>query len=437
MSLTKRIILSMFLGLGVGVMINVAVTEGWLAATFNHWIDQALVNGLFDVVGRIFVKSLKLLVVPLVFVSLVCGTCSLGNNTRMGAMAAKTLVLYMLTTALAITLALIMGTLIQPGEGIDLAKQSEFSAAETPSLKEVFINIFPSNPLQAMAEGNMLQVIVFALLMGIAVSRAGESGRRVGNFFNDLNEVVMKMVSLLMQLAPYGVFCLLAKLFANLGVEAIWDLAAYFFTVVIVLLLHGLGVYSVLVKLLARLNPITFLSKLRPVMLFAFSTSSSNATIPVTLSTVENRLGVNNRVAAFTVPLGATINMDGTAIMQGVATAFIAQAYNVEIGLGGYLTVILTATLASIGTAGVPGVGLVTLAMVLEQVGLPVEGIALIYGVDRLLDMIRTAVNVTGDSMVSAIVARSEGELDLQVFESSPDATTEPESRPQEQQEAV
>jgi Na+/H+-dicarboxylate symporter len=267
-----------------------------------------------------------------------------------------------------------------------------------------------------MAEGNMLQVIVFAILMGVAVSHSGDKGKEVLRFFESFNEVVMTMVSLLMHLAPYGVFCLLAKLFSELGLSAILDLAKYFFTVALVLLLHGLGVYTTLFKLLTRLSPWVLLKNVRPAILFAFSTSSSSATMPVTMNVAEKRLGIDNSIASFTVPLGATINMDGTAIMQGVATVFIAQAFNIDISLGGYVAVVLTATLASIGTAGVPGVGLITLALVLQQVGLPVEGIALIIGVDRLLDMMRTAVNVTGDCMVSSVVAQSEGLLDEAIF---------------------
>ena len=262
----------------------------------------------------------------------------------------------------------------------------------------------------------MLQIIVFALLFGFAISRAGEPGHRIASFFRDMEAVIMTMVEILMSLAPYGVFALLAKLFATLGIGAILDLAAYFFTVLGVLLFHALVVYSLLLKGLTGLSPRILLSKMRPVWAFAFSTASSGATIPVTLRTVERRMGVHNSVAGFTVPLGATINMDGTAIMQGVATVFIAEVYGVDLSMAGYLTVILTATLASVGTAAVPGVGLITLAMVLTQVGLPVEGIALIIGVDRLLDMVRTAVNVTGDSVVSIIVASSEKQFDKSVF---------------------
>ena len=420
MSLTKRILIAMAAGLGVGILLNIVMQQGLLDATVTGWLDEFIVVGVFDAVGRIFVASLKLLVVPLVFVSLVCGASSLGGNSRMGAMAAKTLALYVMTTAIAISIALLLGNLVRPGDGIGLGEASSFAAKTAPSLKDVIVNIFPSNPIQAMAEGNMLQVIVFSLLMGIAIAQSGESGSRVKVWFEDMNDIVMKMVGILMELAPYGVFCLLAKLFAGLGAGAILDLSLYFSTVVLALLLHCFGVYGMILKTLTRIDPLAFFRHLRPLMMFAFSTSSSNATLPITLRTAEDKLGVDNRVASFTVPLGATINMDGTAIMQGVATAFIAQAYQVDIGLSGYLMVVLTATLASVGTAGVPGVGLITLAMVLQQVNLPVEGIALIIGVDRLLDMMRTAVNVSGDSMVTLTVAKSEGLWDEATFKATP-----------------
>lgn len=416
MSLTSRILIAMLAGTGLGILLNVWFTQQWFGEAASQGLNQALVNGLFDTVGQIFVASLKLLVVPLVFVSLVCGASSLGNNSRMGAMALKTLALYVTTTAIAITIALSLGNLIQPGAGFGLTQDSTFDATQAPPLKSVIINIFPSNPLKAMVEGNMLQIIVFSLLMGIAMAHSGDAGERMRHWFEDLNQLIMKMVSFLMELAPWGVFCLLAKLFSGLGAEAILKLAAYFFTVVFALLLHCFGVYSLILKLLGRVNPIAFFHHIRPVLAFGFSTASSNATLPVTLQVAEQRLGIQKRVAAFTVPLGATINMDGTAIMQGVATAFIAQAYQIDIGLSGYLMVILTATLASVGTAGVPGVGLITLAMVLQQVNLPVEGIALIIGVDRLLDMIRTSVNLSGDSMVSLLVAKSEKAWDRTAF---------------------
>ena len=413
MTLSTKILLGMVLGVILGAVLNVlSASEGSFVANLSAWV----VNSVFDVIGKIFIASLKLLVVPLVFVSLVCGASAMGVNARMGHMAAKTLGLYLLTTAIAVTLALGFANIIDPGMGIEMSSASTYEAKPAPSVKEVLINIFPTNPVKAMAEGNMLQIIVFAILMGVAVSHSGEKGRQVLDFFESFNEVVMTMVSFLMNLAPYGVFCLLAKLFSELGISAIADLAKYFFTVVLVLLVHGLVVYMTLFKVLTRLSPWALLKNVRPAMLFAFSTSSSSATIPVTMNVAERRIGIDNSIASFTVPLGATINMDGTAIMQGVATVFIAQAFNIDISLGGYIAVILTATLASVGTAGVPGVGLITLALVLQQVGLPVEGIALIIGVDRLLDMMRTAVNVTGDCMVSTVVARSEGLLNEQVF---------------------
>jgi Na+/H+-dicarboxylate symporter len=378
----------------------------------NGFVDAYIVNGLFEVGGQIFVASLKMLVVPLVFVSLVCGTSSLKDLSTLGRMGGKTLAFYVTTTAIAITLALTMGTLFQPGAGADLTAASSFKSAEAPSLGQVIIDMFPTNPISAMAEGKTLQVIVFAVLFGIAISAAGKPGERIAAFFSDLNEVIMKLVAILMNLAPYGVFFLMAKLFTGLGLGAIVNLAEYFLVLAGTLVLHGLVTYSLMLKGFTGLNPITFLRKMEDAIMFAFSTASSNATIPVTMETVKHRMGVENRVSSFTVPLGATVNMDGTAIMQGVATAFIAQAFNIDLTMGDYLMVIMTATLASIGTAGVPGVGLVMLAMVLNQVGLPLEGIALIMGVDRLLDMIRTAVNITGDSAVTVIVAKSEGALD-------------------------
>ena len=417
MNLTRRIVGAMALGLAVGGILNVLIPAGVLPEALAQGLSYYLIDGLFDTVGQIFVRSLKLMVVPLVFVSLLCGTASLGNDAKMGRLASKSIGLYMLTTGVAISLALFIALLIQPGLGIDLAVASEFSAKDAPPLKTTLINIFPSNPVAAMADGQILQVIVFAILMGIAIAHCGKSGERVAAFFDDLNSVIMRMVMLLMQLAPIGIFCLIAKLFAGLGMGVIVSLGAYFFAVVLALLLHCFGTYSLLLRAMTGLSPRRFFVNMRAPMAFAFSTASSGATMPVTLRAVTDNVGVDNSVASFTVPLGATINMDGTAIMQGVATVFIAQAYNIDLGLEAYLMVILTATLASIGTAAVPGVGLVMLVMVLNQVGLPVEGIGLIIGVDRLLDMCRTAVNVAGDGAVSTVVAHSEGLHDRGRFE--------------------
>lgn len=416
MSLTNRILIAMAGGILLGSLLSLVLNSPVAPEAVRTVLDTYFVGGLFDVIGRIFIASLKLLVVPLVFVSLVCGSSSLGNSSRMGPIAGKTLFFYLTTTALAVSAALVFAVVVDPGNGVELAGTANFQPAASPPLTDVLVNIFPSNPVRAMAEGKMLQIIVFALLFGFAISHAGEPGMRIAGFFRDMEAVIMKMVDILMSLAPYGVFALLAKLFATLGISAILDLATYFFTVLVVLLFHALVVYSLLLKGLTGLSPRILLSKMRPVWAFAFSTASSGATLPITMRTVERRLGVHNSVAGFTVPLGATINMDGTAIMQGVATVFIAGVYGVELSMGAFLTVILTATLASVGTAAVPGVGLITLAMVLTQVGLPVEGIALIIGVDRLLDMVRTAVNVTGDSVVSVIVANSEKQIDRSVF---------------------
>ncbi|MEJ2530817.1 MAG: dicarboxylate/amino acid:cation symporter [Halioglobus sp.] len=416
MSLTNRILIAMVAGILTGSLLDFLLQSTVLSEGVRASLGGFLVDGVFDVVGRIFVASLKLLVVPLVLVSLICGSSSLGDSARMGPIALKTMALYLATTAIAVSSALLFAVFVGPGNNVELAGEASYQPARPPPLSDVLVNIVPDNPVRAMAEGNMLQIIVFALLFGYAISHAGEPGRRIAGFFRDTEVVVMKMVEILMALAPYGVFALLARLFTDMGIGAIVDLAAYFFTVIAVLLLHALVTYSLLLKGLSGLSPKILLSKLRPVWAFAFSTASSGATLPITLRTVERRLGVHNSVAGFTVPLGATINMDGTAIMQGVATVFIAQVYGVDLSLPAFITVILTATLASIGTAAVPGVGLITLALVLEQAGLPVEGIALIIGVDRLLDMVRTAVNVTGDATVSVIVGKSEGQFEEAVF---------------------
>ncbi|MFT4764107.1 MAG: Na+/H+-dicarboxylate symporter [Oleispira sp.] len=416
MNLTQRILLAMataiLLGSATQQLLLWPDIPSWLATT----LSEGLAGGLFYVGGKIFVASLKVLVVPLVFISLVCGTCQLQGQSSLGRLSFKAIGLYLLTTAIAISIAILVAELIQPGMGIEMTAAVDFKAPVSQPLSQVFINIFPDNPVRAMAEGNMLQVIVFAILIGLAIGRSGEHGARLTRHFNDWNEIMMTLVTLLMKLAPYGVFCLLFSLFAKQGLGAIGDLALYMLTVLLVLAIHALGVYPLLLKAFSGLDPIMFLRKMRNTQLFAFSTASSSATIPVTLRAVEQRLGVSNRVASFTIPLGATINMDGTAIMQGVATVFIAQAFGLELGVTDYLLVIATATLASVGTAGVPGVGLVTLAMVLQQVGLPVEGIALIIGVDRILDMVRTAVNVTGDATVSCIVANSEDAMDKTIF---------------------
>ena len=412
MNLTARILI----GMAAGLMLGVLVKQTGVAD--SHWLYTVGIHGFIDAGGRIFIASLQLMVVPLVLVSLICGAASLGNTGNMGRVGGKAVGLYMLTTAIAITIALLLALLVDPGKGggeppLDVT----YDPGEPTSIKDTLINIFPTNPVAAMAEGNMLQIIVFALLFGVAVSHAGEAGARLMGFFDDVNEVLMRLITILIRFAPIGVFCLMTRLFATEGFDEIYKLGAYFLTVIGALILHMSLIYPTLLTLLARLNPLTFLRKMREPMLVGFSTASSGATLPVTLRTVEHRLGVKNEVASFAVPLGATINMDGTAIMQGVATVFISQFYQVGLDVTDYLMVILTATMASIGTAGVPGVGLIMLTMVLTQVGLPVEGIMLIIGVDRILDMLRTAVNVTGDGMVATIVASTENDLDRTTYD--------------------
>lgn len=409
-TLTTQILIAMVAGAIIGALINAALSG-------VPWVQSWIVDGLFDVVGDVFIKALKMLVVPLVLVSLVCGVTALGDIAMLGRVGGKAIVLYLFTTAVAITLALTLASIIEPGTSLTLeAAEASFEGAPAPPLSDVLVNLVPANPVAALADAEMLQIIVFALLFGVAITLAGERGSQVLNLFTDLNAVVMKMVSIIIRVAPYGVFCLIAKTFATQGLSVIAPLAAYFVTVLVVLVLHAMVTYGLLLTFVARLNPLRFFVKMRDAMLFAFSTASSNATIPVTLRSVEERLGVKNAVASFTVPLGATINMDGTAIMQGVATVFIANVYGVDLGMVEFLMVILTATLASIGTAGVPGVGLIMLAMVLDQVGLPVEGIALIIGVDRFLDMTRTAVNITGDATITTLIGKSENAFDADIF---------------------
>lgn len=405
---TVKIVIGMLLGVIAGLLLR------WLPLSTE--MRDVIINDVLQTGGKIFINIIKMLVVPIVFVSLVCGTSSLGDIKKFGRIGGKTLILYLLTTALAISIALIIATLLHIGEGANLKTTDVFTQQAVPSLKDVIISMFPANPIAALAQGFMLQIIVFSVLLGLAMTACGDAGKRIAAVFNDINEVLMRLIGMIMQTAPYGVFCLLAVLFAKMGFNLIGHLMGYFFTVLLVLMVQLFVVYTTFLKVFGRLSPVIFFKKMYSAMLFAFSVSSSNASIPVVLRTVEERLGVKNSVASFVIPLGSTINMDGTAIMQGVATAFIAHAFGIPIGITGYLTVVFMATLASVGTAGVPGVGLITLAMVLEQVGLPVAGIALIIGVDRLLDMVRTAVNIAGDAMVSCVVGKSENAMELDTY---------------------
>jgi Na+/H+-dicarboxylate symporter len=427
--LTRYILISMVVGAVTGLTLSQFVefvvdpkTGELLLDSKNHpvlthsFVADWVINGFFEFLSEAFIRSLKALVVPLVFVSLVCGTAAMDDVRKLGTVGLKTLALYLGTTAIAITIAIVFSLLIRPGEGVATLVLNDFEPGETKSLLNVFIDIFPVNIGSAFIEGNMLQIITAALAFGVALVVSGKHGERVLSFFKDMNEVIMKLVILVMLMAPFGVFAKIAQVFATEGFETIFALGKYFALVVVVLLIHAFVVYPTMLKVFTGVSPFVFFKKLRNVQMFAFSTASSNATIPITLRATEERLGVSNKIGSFTVPLGATINMDGTAIMQGVATVFIAQMSGIDLSITQYLTVILAATMASVGTAGVPSAGLVMLTMVLGLVGLPPDKIGLIIGIDRLLDMVRTAVNVTGDAAITCIVAKSEEQLDEEVF---------------------
>lgn len=410
-SLTTADICSIDFGSLCGVLMHYVVPSGYVK-------DTVFVNGIFYVVGNGFIRLMKMLVVPLVFCSLVCGSMAMGDTKSLGKIGVKALLFYLVTTALAISVALTVGHLINPGIGLDISGMEavETSTAEAVSTADTILNIIPENPIAALANGEMLQVIVFALFVGILIAKLGERVDTVANFFSQFNDVMMEMTSTVMLAAPIGVFCLIAKTFSGIGFSAFLPLAKYMIGVLLALAIQCFGVYQILMKVLTGLNPMKFLKKFAPVMSFAFSTATSNATIPLSIETLDEKLGVSRKVSSFTIPLGATINMDGTAIMQGVAVVFAAQAYGIVLKPADYATVILTATLASVGTAGVPSVGLVTLSMVFASVGLPVEAIGLIMGIDRILDMSRTAVNITGDAVCTTIIAHQNKLLDRDIF---------------------
>lgn len=374
-------------------------------------------------IGQGFIRLMKMLVVPLVFCSLVCGSMAIGDTKKLGTVGVRTLIFYLFTTALAITVALSVGNIINPGIGLDMSaiksNAAEVEEMAATSLSDTILNIIPDNPLNSLASGNMLQIIVFALIVGIILAKLGERTETVGNFFSRFNDIMMEMTMMVMSLAPVGVFCLIARTFANIGFSAFVPLAKYMVGVLLALAIQCFIVYLGLLKVFTGLNPFKFIKNFFPVMAFAFSTATSNATIPLSIDTLAKKMGVSKKISSFTIPLGATINMDGTAIMQGVAVVFAAQAFGIQLDMMDYLTVIGTATLASIGTAGVPSVGLVTLTMVFNSVGLPVEAIGLIMGIDRILDMTRTAVNITGDAVCTTIVAHQNKALDRDVFNNS------------------
>ncbi|MGM9629867.1 dicarboxylate/amino acid:cation symporter [Butyricicoccus sp.] len=414
LGLTTKIFIALILGCICGIIMHYFVPEGYVR-------DTIIVNGVFYVVGNGFLRLMKMLVVPLVFCSLICGSMAMGDTKSLGKVGIKTLLFYLLTTALAISVALGVANIINPGIGLDTSsiQAQETTVAESTSVADTLLNIIPENPVASLANGTMLQIIFFALFVGILLAKLGERANLVSNFVSQCNDIMMEMTSAVMYVAPIGVFCLIAKTFSGIGFSAFVPLLKYMLGVLIALAIQCLVVYQGLLKITTGLNPIVFLKKFFPVMAFAFSTATSNATIPLSTETLDVKLGVSRKISSFTIPLGATINMDGTAIMQGVAVVFAAQAFGIDLTGADYLTVILTATLASVGTAGVPGVGLVTLSMVFASVGLPVEAIGLIMGIDRILDMTRTAVNITGDAVCTTIIAHQSGLVDRERFYST------------------
>ena len=392
--LTTRIFISLILGAIAGVLLHYFVPSGQIR-------DDIIINGIFYVVGQGFIRLMQMLVAPLVFCSLVCGSMSIGDTKKLGQVGVKTMLFYLATTACAIEAA------------------KDVGSAEATNFADTLLNIIPTNPFSALANGEMLQIIVFALIVGIILAKLGDRVETVSNFFGQFNDIMMEMTMMVMAVAPIGVFCLIAKTFAGIGFDAFIPMLKYMLAVLVGLAMQCFIVYLGMLKIFTGLNPIIFIKNFFPVMAFAFSTATSNATIPLSIDTLAKKMGVSKKISSFTVPLGATINMDGTAIMQGVAVVFVAQAFGIQLDMMDYMTVIGTATLASVGTAGVPGVGLITLTMVFNSVNLPVEGIALIMGIDRILDMTRTAVNITGDAVCTTIVAHQNKMLDREVFKNS------------------
>ena len=412
LGLSTTIFISLIAGALFGILLHYAIPE-------SDFKTNVIIEGVLYVCGQGFIRLMQMLVVPLVFCSLVCGSMAIGDTKTLGKVGVKTILFYIATTAVAVSIALLTAYVIDPGLGLDMEaiQVAEVSqAAASPTIADTLLNIIPKNPINAMANGDMLPIIVFALFVGVMLAKLGHKTDLVANFFSQFNDIMMEMTNTVMKLAPIGVFCLISRTFATVGFSAFLPMLKYMGCVVLALMLQCFGVYQIMLFIFTRLNPVRFIKKFSPVMGFAFSTATSNATIPMSIDTLTKKMGVSKQISSFTIPLGATINMDGTSIMQGVAVVFISQAFGIDLTLGNLATVVLTATIASIGTAGVPSVGLVTLAMVLTSVGLPTEGIALIMGIDRILDMIRTAVNITGDAVCTTIVCHQEGSLNRDVF---------------------
>lgn len=401
-----KLIHKVFIGLVSGIIVGALLYP----MKENPIVSKYIVSGLFEFLGQGFLRLVKMIIVPLVFASLVTGTAAMNDVKKLGRIGIKTLAFFMGTTAIGIIAAIVGANILKPGAGIVLenVQKAQYVAKETDSFVKVLLNIIPTNPIEALVKGEMLQVIFFAVMTGFVITILGEKAKRLQGIFEEVNSLMLKMVSLIMELAPFGIFGLIGKTFITLGWAAMKPLASFIIVTYILLLFHGLVVYQILLRVYAKESPVAFLKKILAPMTLAFSTSSSAACIPLSLKTLKEEFNVEEKISSFTIPLGATINMDGTAIMQGVATVFIAQLYNIHLTTNDYFMVVLTAVLASIGTAGVPGVGTIMLSMVLSQVGLPLEGIGMILAVDRIVDMGRTTVNITGDLVCSVIIDRIE-----------------------------
>ena len=414
-SLGNWILIGMILGFIVGLFLNFYVDDPYIKNTI-------LIDNIFYLGGTGFIRLMKMLVVPLVFCSIIVGVSSISDIKKIGTIGGRTILIYLVTTAMAITIALLIGMVIKPGMGLNLvATGQSTSVTINQTMTDTILNVIPENPFTSLASGDMLPVIIFAVIIGIILAQLKEEVQLVSDFFDQSNKIMMEMTSLVMKFAPIGVFCLMAKTFAGLGFEGLLPMGKYVLCVLVGLAVQAVLVYPSLMVVLTRLNPIRFFKKFFSVMLFAFSASSSNATIPINIDKLEE-MGVSREVSSFTIPLGATVNMDGTAIMQGVAVMFAAQAYGIDLGTSALITVKFTAVLASVGTAGVPSVGLVTLTMVFNSVGLPVEAIGMLFGIDHILDMFRTAVNVAGDAVCTIIVSLKNKSMDVDVYNGKKEA---------------
>jgi len=399
--------------LSLSTKILIALLIGIVVGLFMQGMPDAA-NNYIKPFGTLFLNLIKLIVVPLVLASLVVGTTGLGDIKKIGRIGGKTLAYYLLTTAFAVIIGLILANVLNVGGGYSIPVDATAEAKEIPKFVDTLLNIIPTNPIKALVDGNMLQIIVFAIMLGASMMAIGEKGDPLKRGFESLAETMYKMTAAIMEFAPYGVFALIVPVVAVNGPGVLLPLLKVILVVYFGCVLHALLVYSSTLKVLGKFSPIEFFKKVSPATMFAFTTASSSSTLPINMKCAES-MGVPKSISSFVLPLGATINMDGTALYQGVCAFFIAQVYGLDLTIGQQITVVLTATLASIGTAGVPGAGLIMLTMVLQAVGLPLEGLALIAGIDRVLDMARTAINVTGDTACAVVIAASENELNREV----------------------